>query len=130
MSRNVPIIKKYSMAFKLKVVEEIEQGKMSIDKACKIYDIGGKNTIQKWMEKLGKGHLISKVVRIEMKDEKDKYKELQKEKKDLESALAQSQLKIIALESLLEAAEEEYGVDLKKTLEKRRGKGQKKRGNG
>ena len=125
MARNVPIIKKYSMAFKLKVVEEIEQGKMSIDRARQIYDIGGKNTIQKWMKKLGKAHLISKVVRIEMKDEKDKYKELQKEKKALESALAQSQLKIIALESLLEAAEEEYGVNLKKTLEDRRGKGQK-----
>ena len=37
-------------------------------------------------------------------------------------------MKIIAMESLLEVAEEEYGFDLKKTLEKRRSKGKKQRG--
>jgi transposase-like protein len=123
----VPIIKKYSTAFKMKVVREIERGKFSIDRAREIYDIGGSETIQKWMKKLGKADLISKVVRIEMKDEQDKLKQLKKEKHELESALAQSQVKIIGLESLLEAAEEEYGFDLKKTLEKRRSKGKKQR---
>lgn len=119
MSRTVPIIKRYSMAFKLKVVGEIESGKMSIDKAREIYDIGGMATIQKWMKKLGKAHLISHVVRIEMKDEQDKLKQLKKEKQALESALAQSQVKIVALECLLEAAHEEYGFDLKKNSGKK-----------
>ncbi|GMT50052.1 MAG: hypothetical protein IEMM0008_1591 [bacterium] len=129
MSRTVPIVKRYSTAFKMKVVREIEQGKFSIDKAREIYDIGGKDTIQKWMKKLGKADLISQVVRIEMKDEPDKLKQLKKEKQELESALAQSQVKIIALESLLEVANEEYGFDLKKTLEKRSSKGEKQRRN-
>lgn len=70
MKRKVPIIKEYSTAFKMKVVSEIEQGKFSIDQARKIYDIGGGETIQKWMKKLGKENIISQVVRIEMKDEK------------------------------------------------------------
>ena len=80
MARKVPIIKKYSTAFKMKVVGEIEKGKFSIDKARQIYDIGGSETIQKWMKKHGKADLISKIVRIEMKDEQDKLKQLKKEK--------------------------------------------------
>ncbi len=90
MSRTVPIIRKYSTAFKLKVVREIEEGKFSIDKCREIYDIGGSDTIQNWMRKLGKSDLISKVVRIEMKDEKGKLKQLKREKQELESALAQA----------------------------------------
>ena len=35
------VIKKYSSAFKLKVVNEIESGKLSINQAKEIYDIGG-----------------------------------------------------------------------------------------
>ena len=115
MSRTVPIIKKYSMAFKMKVVSEIEKGKFSIDQAREIYDIGGSQTIQKWMTKFGKANLISKVVKIEMKDEKDKLTELKKEKQLLESALAQSQLKVFILESLVDIAKDQHGIDLKKT---------------
>ena len=115
MSRTVPIIKKYSMSFKMKVVSEIEKGKFSIDQAREIYDIGGSQTIQRWMSKLGKANLISKVVKIEMKDEKDKLTELKKEKQLLESALAQSQLKVFILESLVDIAKDKYGIDLKKT---------------
>ncbi len=118
MSRTVPIIKKYSTAFKVKVVCEIEKGLFSIDKAREIYDIGGGDTIQNWMRKLGKSDLISKVVRIEMKDEKDKLKQLKREKQELESALAQAQVKIFILESMVEIAKDKHGIDLKKTGEK------------
>ena len=79
------VVKKYSSAFKLKVVNEIESGKLSIFQAQKIYDIGGNATISKWIKNLGKNHLLSKVVRIEMKDEKDKVKEFKEESGDLRS---------------------------------------------
>ena len=104
------IIKRYSMAFKQKVVSEIESGKLTISGARKVYGITGIGTIENWLKKLGKSHLLNKVVRIEMIDEKDRIKELEREKRALESALAQTQLKLIAMESLLETAEEHYGV--------------------
>ena len=44
----------------------------------------------------------------------DIIKQLKAEKQQLESALAQSQLKVICLESLVEVAEEQYGIDIKK----------------
>ncbi len=49
-----------------------------------------------------------------MKGEKDRIKQLEKEKRALVSALAQSHLKTLYLESLVEIAEEKYGVDFKK----------------
>jgi transposase len=109
-------ITRYSKAFQQKVVTEIEIGKLTIAQARKIYDIKGSGTINYWLKKFGKNHLIAKVVRIEMKDEKDKVQELERQKKQLESALAQAHLKIISLESLIESAEARYQIDIKKKL--------------
>ena len=97
------------------MISEIELGKLTIANAQKIYDIKGGQTIQAWIKKLGKNHLLSKVVRIEMKDEKDKLKELERQKQQLESALAQAHLKIICLESVIECVDEHYAIDVKKT---------------
>jgi transposase-like protein len=106
---------KYSLAFKQKVVSEIEAGKIrSVNEAQQIYDIRGHGTVQKWIRKLGKNELIGKVVRVEMKNEADKIKELKRKIKTLESALANERIKTIALESLMEVAEERYGIDFKK----------------
>ena len=108
------ILKRYSIAFRHKVVSEIENGTLSIAEARQLYDISGGSTIQGWMRKLGKAHLLNKVVRIEMKDERDKLKALEAENRKLESALAQAHLKVIALESTIKVLEEETGVTLKK----------------
>jgi transposase len=109
-------IKRYSLAFKQQVVSEIESGKLSPSKARRIYDIGGAETIKLWIQQMGKKHLLTRVVRIEMPEEKDLIRELKKQKKELESALAKEVVKNLALESLLEAAGEHYGTDLKKTF--------------
>ena len=110
----------YSTAFKLKVISQIESGQFSIEEARRIYNIGGGSTIHQWIKKYGKNHLLSKVVRIEMRGEKDHLKKLEKEKSELESALAKAHLKIMALESLIESAEEDLGIELKKSTEKQR----------
>ena len=110
------IVIRYSQAFKQKVVSEIESGKITVAEARKIYDITGIGTIENWIKKLGKNHLLTKVVRIEMKDEHDKIKQLERHQQQLESALAQAHLKIICLESLLESVEDHYRIDVKKNF--------------
>ena len=106
---------RYSMAFKQKVISEIESGKYSLLQASKIYKVSDVS-LYNWLRAFGKNHLIGKTVRIEMKNETDRLKQLQKEKEALESALAQAHLKIITLESLLEVAEEHQQKDLKKNI--------------
>jgi transposase len=113
---NQKITYRYSLAFKQRVVSDIESGKYYVAEARRVYGIAGCGRIEAWIKQLGKNHLLGKVVRIEMKDEKDRIKELEKEKRQLESALAQEHLKNLALESLIEAAEEHYQVDLKKNF--------------
>ena len=108
--------KRYSLAFKQKVVSEIESGKFRLSQVRKIYDIGGGCTVYNWLRKLGKNHLIEKIVRIEMKDEKDKLKELQQKIQQLESALAQTQLKLLMSEAMIESVEAHYQIDVKKTF--------------
>ena len=114
--RTIKTTLRYSSAFKRKVVSEIESGKYKVGDAQKLYDIRGGATIQKWIKALGKHHLLHTVVRIEMKGEQDKLKALEHEKRALESALAQAQLKIIALESTIEVIEEKYGKGDKKKI--------------
>lgn len=104
---------RYSNAFKQKVIKEIEDGLISIAEASRIYDIsvGG---IYKWLRSFGKDHLIGKVVWVQKRDEVDKIKKLEAGKRQLEAALAKANLDVFCLESLIEVAEETYGIDIKK----------------
>lgn len=120
-------IYRYSIAFKQKVVSEIESGQITIAQARRIYDITGGDTITNWLKQFGKHHLLNKIVRVQMRNEKDKIKELERHKRELESALAQSHLKNICLESLVECVEEHYGIDVKKTFGHKASKKQSKK---
>lgn len=110
------IVLRYSLAFKQKVVSEIESGKLTASEARRRYDIKGCETITLWLKKMGKNHLLARVVRVEMKGEKDQLKELKKKNKELESAVANLHLEVLVLKSVINVADAHYGVDLKKTF--------------
>jgi transposase len=101
------------------VVSEIESGKYTSYQAAKIYDIGSLVTIYNWIEKLGKAKLLNKVVRVEVSDELDRLKELEKKNKELESALAQAHIKMIYQDKLISIVEERTGVNWRKKYEKK-----------
>ena len=107
----------YSQAFKQKVVQEIESGKLNKNQANELYGIKGGSTINCWIKKMGKNHLINKIVRIELKDEPSKLKQLKHHTRELEKALAAAHLKISAYETYIEVVEEELGSGLKKKFE-------------
>ena len=80
---------RYSEAFKRHVVKEIEEGKFnSLREAKEKYGIKGEVTINRWLKKYGKEHLLPRKVRIEMPDEQNTIKQLKKKIKQLEKALA------------------------------------------
>ena len=96
---------RYSTAFKQKVVTEIEGGVYTTGEIERVYGVT-RATIYEWLRKFGKDYLINRTVRVQMRGEADRIKELEKEKQKLEAALAQAHLKILALESTIESAEE------------------------
>ena len=104
---------RYSAAFKHKVTKEIENGLLTIAEASRIYDINVVS-IYNWIRAFGKDHLIGKVVLVQKRDELDKIKKLEEEKRQLEAALAKANLDKFCLESLIEVAEETYGISIKK----------------
>lgn len=105
----------FSIAFRHKVISEIESGQITIGEAIKVYNIKSRQTIYNWLKKYGKSYLINHG-RAVVKDKKDKIKELEHQKQKLESALAQAHLQNFCLESLLECVEQHYKVDVKKTF--------------
>ena len=106
---------KYSDDFKLTVIKLLEDETFeSIEAARRMFNIKGSSIISRWIKKFGKNHLLGKIVRIEMPDEIDQLKRLQKEQSELESALAKAHLKILSLESIIESAEKYLGIELKK----------------
>jgi transposase-like protein len=120
MYREQTIRKRYTEAFKQKLISDIENGKLTIAQARVKYDIRGSWTIQGWMKKAGKTHLLDKVVRIQLPEEIDRIQQLKREKQKLETALARAYLKIDALEQVIELAEKDYKTDLKKSTAPKR----------
>jgi len=112
ISKTIP---RYSSAFKRKVVGEIESGETTVETAKRIYDIRGATTIPRWLKQFGKNHLLNRVVRIEMKDEKDTIKIQQKKIRELQAALSDAHLKIIVLESTITVLEQKHGEEEKKS---------------
>ena len=61
--------KEYTMSFKLQVVQEIEQGRISTYEVCRKYGIQSRSTIVGWLRKFGnfdwkiKRHLICQNLR-------------------------------------------------------------------
>ncbi len=91
---------RYSEAFKLKVVGELERGRFgSIGEVRRAYGIRGAETVSAWIRRFGKDHLLGKVVCVMKADEQAEVRELRKQVRELKAALADAHL-----DSRLEAA--------------------------
>jgi transposase-like protein len=108
--------RRYSLSFKRQVVREIEEKGMMIEAVRRQYGIKGGGTIQKWLVKFGKRHLLNQIIRIETMEEKDRVKFLEDEIKKLKLALADSLLAQRSLEVVIDEANKAYKTDLKKSF--------------
>lgn len=102
---------RYSQAFKLQVVREYERGYQSKDDLMNKYKIGGHSTVLQWCRKYGKLYYPkTKVPGRPMKDpQKQRIKELEHE-------LKEAQEKIMVYEKLIEIANRESGIDVRKNI--------------
>lgn len=102
------IRKIYAEDLRIHVVEEIESGRMSRVEASREYGVP-KCLIKSWLEEYGKFKPKRDIVEVVMKSEKDRIAELEK-------ALADAHLKNRLYEEIINLAEEEYNLDLKKSF--------------
>jgi len=106
---------RYSVAYKIQIVQEIENGLISIRSASKLYGVPP-TTLTDWVKKYGINTQIDKVVYTMTHAEERELLVLRKENKRLAKALDDSHLQNMALESLIEVADEKYGLTLKKNF--------------
>ena len=86
---------RYSESFKLQVVRSVETGKYSCCGAAReAYGIRGCGTVEHWVRKYGKGHLLGRVVRVETADEVKELKRLKARVRELESMLADTNIEL------------------------------------
>ncbi|OPZ27708.1 MAG: hypothetical protein BWZ02_01542 [Lentisphaerae bacterium ADurb.BinA184] len=79
---------RYSEAFKLQVVAEIESGRHVSCHAAAVYGIRGHDTVARCVRHYGKSHLLRMVVRVETPDERREIARLKAHVRELESALS------------------------------------------
>jgi transposase-like protein len=115
MSKVQKKIYRYSNCFKEKVVQEVSSGS-SISAVCRRYDIKGGSTVQGWIKQYGRTELLHTVIRVKMRSEGDKVKQLEAENRRLKIALADATLAKDVLETLIEVVDEHYQTDVKKNF--------------
>lgn len=109
----VKVLHHYSEAFKRSVVADVEAGRYTVLEAASAHQVHF-TSVYAWVKKMGKPDIQTRIMRFEMPNERQRIKELEKEKRALESALAQAHMKILLLESTVEVLEEKTGVKVKK----------------
>jgi transposase-like protein len=107
------ILHRYSISFKQAVVADVTSGQYTVLEAARIHDIKFQ-MIYRWLKQYGGPGSQTRIVRIEMPDERNRILKLEQEKQALEKALAHAQLKIMTLEATLEVLEERTGQRVKK----------------
>ena len=104
-------VMRYSEAFKLQVVRELEQGRFaSVGAAGRAYGVTGRQTIASWARRFGKDHLLRKMVRVMKADERAEVEALRKRVRELERALADAHLDLKLEAAYVKLACEAAGV--------------------
>jgi len=102
---------RYSEAFKLQVVRELEEGRFTcVGEASRSYGVNGRETVAEWVRRYGKEHLLRKVVWVMKADERAEVEALRKRVRELERALADAHLDLRLEEAYLELACEAAGI--------------------
>ncbi|MEL1244215.1 transposase [Flavobacterium sp. DGU11] len=111
----------YSLSLKLQIVQEIERGELSTHGACKKYGIQARSTIVSWLRKFGNFDWetqtplqMPKTPEQQIMELQAKVKLLEKQKALLEQQVNFTDKKAIIFDMLIDIAEKEYNIDIRK----------------
>lgn len=100
----------YTMGFKLSVIEEVEKGSLTYKQAQRKYGIQGRSTVLVWLRKLGTlDWSLPKVHDLSYKEQTPEQRI-----KELEAALDKEKQKNLLLTTIIDIAEKQYGLAIRK----------------
>lgn len=114
----------YTTAFILRVVDDIEKGCYTYKQAQKRYGIQGHSTVLKWLRK--HGTLDWSTLKVREMASKDKTPD--QRIKELEAALELEKQKNLLLTTVIDIAEKQYGMAIRKKPSPKQPKDSKKKG--
>ena len=100
---------RYSEAFKMQLVREVETGEINYADCQRKYGVRGCGTLQKWVGKYGNGSL-GKVIRVEAANEINEKAELKRRVRLLEKALADANIDLALERQYTRLACERAGI--------------------
>lgn len=113
--------KDYSMSFKLQVVQEIERGELSAREARLKYGVQGDSTVVNWLRKYGNFDWehqtplnMPKSQEQKLMELEQRVKLLEKQKSQLEKQVEQADKKAIIFDMMIDLAEKEYNIPIRK----------------
>ena len=128
--------KDYSMSLKLQIVQEIETGNLSISLATKKYGIQCRKTVVEWLKKFGNFDWDNQTPLNMPKSPEQKIMELEaqvklleKQKALLEREAYLADKKAIIFDMMIDIAEQEYKIDIRKNLPPEQSTNLKKKNN-
>ncbi len=106
----------YSEAFKRAIVSEILSGRSSQNAMRKRYGIGGAETIAKWIKRYAMEVLVyeQNTVMATPTDPEEEIKRLRAQLQALHEQLKASELKASAYQKMIEVAERELQIEIRK----------------
>ena len=100
---------RYSEAFKLSVVHEVEAGGLAFNAVARKYGIRGSGTVQWWVRKYGNG-TRGKVIRVEKPEEIDQTAKLKERVRVLERTVGSLHVELALERAYTEIACERAGI--------------------
>jgi transposase-like protein len=112
----VAIREGYTEAFKVQIVREVEDGKITRVEANRRYGILGHSTILKWCRKYGRLRFTRKrgTEKMVMEEKDIELLQLQNEVRELKRELEAARIKNVVLETLVDVAERELQIPIRK----------------
>lgn len=105
----------YEIAFRRWLIRELDAGRITVGDAIERFNFNPKNAdslIRSWRKKYASDIPVTLPVMTEK--EKQKQEALQKQLKQMQKQLEDAQMKNIALETMIDVAEEQLKIDIRK----------------
>ena len=112
----------FSEGFKRRKVYEIERKLITIAELCREYEVT-RAAVYKWIYKYSRMKKKKERMVLESESDTRKIREMKERIKELERIVGQKQLMIDFQAKMIELAEEEYKIDIKKKLDSVRSSG-------
>ena len=115
--------KDYSLSMKLQIVSEIERGLQSVTGVQRMYGVQARSTVVRWLRKYGNFDWenqtpsnMPKTPEQKIMELEAKVKLLEKQKKHLEKQVNHSDKKSIIFDMMIDIAEKEYNIPIRKNF--------------